>query len=185
MGHVCPWWYAFAFDNALRRLFIRPETIFGPYVEPGMTVLDAGCGMGFNAIAMARMVGQEGRVIAVDVEQRMLEVLRKRARKAGVLERIDLRRCEPDSLGVTEQVQFAVAFWVVHEAPDIARFLAEICSCLAREAKLLIAEPQTHVSPEEFDRTLAAAGRMGLRIDSQPEIRFSRAAVLQRNESKV
>ncbi len=185
MGHICPWWYAFAFDNRLRRLFIRPETILGPHVEPGMTVLDAGCGMGFNAIAMARMVGPEGRVIAVDVEPRMLNVLRKRARKAGVLERIDLRRCEPDSLGVAEQVHFAVAFWVVHEAPDIARFLSEICSCLAPKAKLLIAEPQTHVSPEEFERTLATAGQVGLRVDSQPEIRFSRAAVLQRDEGKV
>jgi cyclopropane fatty-acyl-phospholipid synthase-like methyltransferase len=38
--------------------------MLGPYVKPGMTVLDVGCGMGFFSIGMARMVGDEGRVIA-------------------------------------------------------------------------------------------------------------------------
>jgi ubiquinone/menaquinone biosynthesis C-methylase UbiE len=180
MGHVCPWWHAFAFDNQLRRLFLKPERIFSPHVDPGMTVLDAGCGMGFNAIALARMVGPEGRVIAVDLQPKMLDVLGARARRARVLDRIDARRCEADSLDVTEKVDFAVAFWVVHEAPDIPRFLAEIGFCLKPTAKFMIAEPKAHVSADDFGDTLAAADRVGMRLHSQPRIRFSRAAVLQR-----
>jgi ubiquinone/menaquinone biosynthesis C-methylase UbiE len=182
MSDVCPWWHAFAFDNQLRRLFLRPEKVFAPYVQPGMTAMDAGCGMGVNAIALARMVGPTGRVIAVDVQARMLDVLRKRARKAGVFDRIDARQCEPDSLGVDGQVDFAVAFWVVHETPDITSFLAQVRSCLTPTSKFFVAEPKAHVSADEFSGTLAIAERIGLRVHSQPPIRFSRAAVLERCE---
>ena len=49
-----------------------------------MMALDFGSGMGIFSVAMARMVGDEGLVIAVDVQQQMLDVLSKRATKAGV-----------------------------------------------------------------------------------------------------
>ncbi len=153
--------------------------MFGPYVSRGTTVLDVGCGMGFNAIALAQIVGDKGRVIAVDVEPKMLGVLAKRARRARVLHRIDVRQCKPGAIGVTEKVGFAVAFWVVHEAPDAAGFLRQVRSCLVSEAKLMIVEPKGRVSAEAFGQTLAVAERIGLRLHSQPPVRFSRAAVLE------
>ena len=90
MAHICPWWGGYFIDNPLRRLLHNPEKIVGPYVQPGMTVMDVGCGMGFFSIAMAKMVGDSGRVIAVDLQQKMLDVLRQRATKAGVADRIRL-----------------------------------------------------------------------------------------------
>ena len=42
MPHVCPWWGGYFIDNPLRRLFHNPEKIVGPYVQPGMTVMDVG-----------------------------------------------------------------------------------------------------------------------------------------------
>ena len=72
MSHVCPWWGGDFLDNRLRRLIHDPEMIVGPYVKPGMTVMDVGCGMRLFSIPMARMVGDEGRVIAVDLRQKML-----------------------------------------------------------------------------------------------------------------
>ena len=87
-GHVCPWWGGYFIDNWLRRLFHDPDAILRPYVHPGMTVMDVGCGMGLFAIAMARLVGPTGKVIAVDLQQQMLDVLGKRALKAGVADRI-------------------------------------------------------------------------------------------------
>jgi ubiquinone/menaquinone biosynthesis C-methylase UbiE len=115
--HVCPWWGGYFIDNPLRRLLHNPEKILGPYVKPGMTAMDIGCGMGFCSIAMARMVGNEGKVISVDLQQKMLDVLLKRARKAGVAERIETHRCEADSLGVDTAVDFVLAFMMVHEVP--------------------------------------------------------------------
>ena len=59
MSHVCPSWCGFFIDNPLRRLIHNPTKIFGPYVQPGMTVMDVGCGMGLFSIAMgsARRAG--------------------------------------------------------------------------------------------------------------------------------
>ena len=57
---VCPWWLAYTFDNRLRRLLYKPEMVLKPYVNPGMTLLDLGCGMGFFSIAMASLAGDTG-----------------------------------------------------------------------------------------------------------------------------
>ena len=178
-GHVCPWWQAYTFDNFLRGWLYPPARTFGPYVEPGMTALDVGCGMGFNAIGLAGIVGDEGRVIAVDVQPQMLKVLEKRARRAGVDHRIQTRLCEPDAVGVEETVDFAVAFWVVHEVPDVRRFLSQVRSCLGPRARFLVAEPRFHVSEQAFQEMLAAGRDVGLTISDEPRIRWSRAVVLE------
>ncbi len=53
-------------------------------VKPGMTVCDVGCGNGFYTLQLARMVGPTGRVLAVDVQQEMLDMLKERAAEAGL-----------------------------------------------------------------------------------------------------
>ena len=83
-----PWWLGYFIDNCLRRLLHNPAKIVGPFVKPGMTVMDVGCGMGMFSIAMAKMVGGSGLVIAVDLQQKMLDVLQDRA---GRLQRNDCR----------------------------------------------------------------------------------------------
>ena len=108
MGHVCPWWHAYTFDNPLRRLLHNPSAIVGEHVGEGMRVLDLGCGMGFFSIAMARMVGDSGLVIAVDLQQKMLDVLMRRATRAGVAARIRPHRCDPDGSAGASPSQGAV-----------------------------------------------------------------------------
>ncbi|MGB5880104.1 MAG: class I SAM-dependent methyltransferase, partial [Thermoanaerobaculia bacterium] len=109
--HVCPWWLAYSFDNRLRRFIHRPERLLGPYVRQGMTVLDVGCGMGHFSLGLARMVGSDGQVIAVDLQPEMLEVLSARANKEGLDERIRLHRCQKDELGVDVAADFILTFW--------------------------------------------------------------------------
>jgi len=77
-NHVCPWWLCYSFDNPLRRLFHDPERLLGPYVKLGMTVADIGCGMGYFTLGLARLTGPEGKVIAVDLQERMLAALESR-----------------------------------------------------------------------------------------------------------
>ena len=48
-----------------------------------MKVLDVGSGAGDVAIAAAHVVGAEGRVVGVDVNERVLETARTRTRRAG------------------------------------------------------------------------------------------------------
>ncbi len=174
---VCTWWKAYTFDNCLRRLLYKPEKAFTPYVKPGMTVADLGCGMGFNSIGLAKTVGDEGQVIAVDLQPQMLTVLKKRAKRAGVAQRIQTRQCEPDSIGVSETIDFALAFWVVHEVPDTRAFLQQVHSCLADDGRFLVAEPSFHVSPATFETMLNIAADVGLKLGDQPRIRGSRTGV--------
>ncbi len=179
-NHVVKWWHAYAFDNRLRRLFHKPEKLLAPWVEPQMTVLDVGCGMGFFSIGMAKMMNDGGRVIAVDLQDEMLGVLAKRAGRAGVGERIRTHQCAERSLGVTDTVDFALAFWVVHEAPDARELATQIRACLKPGAKLLVAEPKLHVSEPQFDEMVDAVCEAGLEEYDRPRVSLSHA-VLFRN----
>jgi SAM-dependent methyltransferase len=77
----CPYWLAWALDNPLRRWLHNPQKILEGLVQPGQTVLDLGCGPGYFSLALARMVGANGRVVAVDLQPEMLEFVRRRAER--------------------------------------------------------------------------------------------------------
>jgi len=176
--HVCPWRHAYLFDNWLRRLIHNPKKMLDAYVHRGMTVMDVGCGMGVFSIGMAKLVGPEGRVLAVDLQEPMLRVLEKRARRAGVADRIDTHHCDEDDLGVDALFDFILAFYMVHETPDVASFLRQLRARLKAEGKLLVVEPTFHVSETSFQQTVAAAAEAGLAVVGRPKIRMSRVALL-------
>jgi SAM-dependent methyltransferase len=168
----------------LRRLLYDPQAILKPYVVERMTVLEPGPAMGFFTLELARLVGPKGRVIAIDVQPKMLDGLMRRARKANLAERIDARRAMGDRLGIDElqgAVDFALAFAMVHEAVRADILLGDIHDALKPAAKLLLAEPKGHVSADAFEATLAAASEAGFKLESRPAIRRSHAAVLTRS----
>ncbi len=177
--HVCPWWLAQALDNPIRRLIHSPDKILVGYIEPGQTVLDLGCGPGTFTIAMAKMVGESGRVIAVDLQDEMLQMVRQKAVKEGLDSRINTHKSEPDRIGISDKVEFALAFYMVHEVPDAGAFLMQVASLLKPSGRLLIAEPLIHVSESSFKKTVDAARLAGLRPISEPKIRFSRSMLFQ------
>lgn len=176
--HVCPWWGGYFIDNWLRRRIHNPTKILAPFVKPNMTVMDFGCGMGIFSIAMAQLVGSKGRVIAVDLQQKMLDVLQKRARRAGMLDRIRTHRCEPDSIGLDEPVDFALAFYSAHEVPDLRRLLLEIHGRCRPEGRFMVVEPIGHVTQTDFRAMLSLAEEIGLYEQERPHVRLSRAVIL-------
>ncbi len=176
-AHVCPWWMAYFFDNPLRRLIYNTDKLFSPYLKAGMTAVDLGCGMGFNTIGMARIVGGEGCVIAVDLQKKMLDITMKRAWRKGVDHIIRPHLCSADSIGIKEQVDFILAFWVVHEVPDVKHFMAEVRAVLKPEAKFLVAEPRHHVSDEVLASFIKSAEESGLKLTGRLKISMSRAAL--------
>lgn len=177
---VCPWWLAYTFDNPLRRIFHKPEKIFAPYLREGMTAVDIGCGMGYFSIGMAGIVGETGKIISVDLQQKMLDILMKRARKAGVAGRIATFLCDGVNIGIDENVDFALMFWMAHETPDELSILKQVHSILKESGRLLLAEPKMHVTLREFKETLSLAQESGFKITGSPEIYFSHAAVLEK-----
>jgi ubiquinone/menaquinone biosynthesis C-methylase UbiE len=181
-NRVCPASASWTLDNLLRRFIHPPDTILGPYIRPGDRVLDIGCGTGFFTRAMARMVEENGLVIAVDIQDEMLEKLRERAGREGLLQRISTVKASRDSLNLTavEKADFALAFYVVHEVPDKDRFFQEVGDALVPGAKLLVVEPKMHVTAEEFQATVILVKETGFRVVATPKILFSRAVLLEK-----
>jgi ubiquinone/menaquinone biosynthesis C-methylase UbiE len=176
--HVCPWWMAYTFDNPLRRLIHNPKKIFSDYVKEGMTVMDIGCGMGYFTIGLAEIVGDAGKVIAVDLQQEMLDIMLKRAARKGVAQRVIPHRAEPDSINNSTPVDFILAFWMVHETPDPEKFFAEIVSILKPTGKIIYTEPAFHVRDKQYRKILTAAQKSGLKKSHDLKIAFSRATLL-------
>jgi len=177
-NRVCPWWLCYSFDNPLRRIFHKPELLLNPYLKSGMTAVDIGCGMGYFTLGLANLAGPGGRVIAVDLQQQMLDTLERRARRAGVADRIVLHRCRKESLGVEGPVDFALAFWMAHEVSDKHRFFGEIFALLKTGGRLLLVEPKFHVTLRSFERTLAVCREAGFRDLEEPAIALSRAVLM-------
>ena len=178
---ICPAEHAGWLSTPVRRLVTDPKRILRGLVQPGAAAVDVGCGPGFFTLPLAEMVGEGGSVIAVDLQAAMLEKVRVRAERKGLAARIRLHQCAADSLDVDgERVDFVLAFWMVHEAPDAARLLGEVRGILRDGGRLLLVEPRGHVGAEAFSRTVDHAVAAGLRPLSRPGVAFSRAVLLQR-----
>lgn len=136
--------------------------------------------MGFFTLEIARLVGPNGRVIAVDLQSRMLESLRRRARRAGLEDRIETRLARPNHMSLEDlraSVDFVFAMAMLHEVEETASFLAELFMALKQGGRLLVSEPKHHVSQADFAQTLAAAEEAGFRRESNPAIRGSMSAL--------
>lgn len=181
--HVCPWWFGYFLSNPLRRFVHDPRKIIAPHVRPGMTVLDLGPGMATFTLDLARFAGADGRVIAADVQLPMLAQIEKRAAKAGLLHRIETRLVKSDgdwAKDLAGKVDFALAFYMVHEVPDAEAFFALVRSTLAPDACFLVVEPKMHVSGCAYADSIAAAQKAGFKIVDYPKIARSRAVLLSR-----
>jgi SAM-dependent methyltransferase len=185
MAHrVCPWWLGYLLASPLRRLMYSPSKIVAPYVREGMTVLEPGPGMGFFTLELAQRVGTSGRVIAVDVQRKMIHVLKRRAAKAGLLARVDVRLAQADSMAIsdlTRTVDFTLAFAVVHEMPAAGPFFAEVATASKTGALLLLAEPRGHVTDAQLAGELEWASKAGFAEADRPSIARSHAVLLKKS----
>jgi len=187
MAHSpCPWWLGYFLTSPLRKwLEVKdPEAFLRPYIKPDMTVFEPGPGMGFFTLPAAKLVGPSGRVIAADIQPQMLNTLRERAAKAGLLSRIETRFVGPDTLGAEDlegQVDFVLAWAMVHELPSPDNFFAEAAATLKPGCLLLFAEPHGHVDAAHFAVELEAARLAGLSEISRLSVRRSHVVLLSKN----
>jgi ubiquinone/menaquinone biosynthesis C-methylase UbiE len=176
--YVCPSGLAGSLDNSIRRWFQNPERILKPFINEGMKVLDLGCGPGVFTLEIARLVKDSGKVIAADLQEGMLEIVAKKLKGSESELKVELHKCQTDSIGVTENVDFILAFWMVHEVPDHARLFLELKSILKPDGKLYIIEPKIHVTGSAFAAMSTLLLNSGFRIIGHPKVFFSRAIVL-------
>ena len=174
-------------DGWWRRLKYQPGRLVNRYVRPGDTVLDIGCGPGLFTRPIARRVGENGQVIAVDVQEAMLEILKEKATHEGLLTRIRLHKAEPHSLGLEypERINIAFGFCVIHEVPDAARLMQEVFSLLSPGGTFIIAEPKHEVPADEFDETLAMAAAAGFYRIGTPFVLRSLTALFRKDGAGI
>jgi ubiquinone/menaquinone biosynthesis C-methylase UbiE len=176
---VCPWWLIHAFDNPVRRLFQKPETILQGIVRPGDRCLDLGCGYGYFTIPMARIVGDAGTVTAADLQPEMLAGVKRRAEKSGVSSRIRLHEVDSQDLQLKDFFDFALAFWMLHEVPEPGGTLRQIRAFLKPGGRFLLVEPKGHVKEAAFKQTVQIAETVGFSMVREVEVSFSRAVLLK------
>ncbi len=129
---------------------------------------------------MARIVGDDGLVIAVDLQQEMLDRLERRARALELEPRIKLHKCESDRIGLEETVDFALAFYVVHEVPDSQELLRQMHGLIKPGGRLLLVEPNIHVSASAYQQTVRLACATGFNPVDTPWIFLSRSTLFGR-----
>ncbi len=180
---VCPWWLGYLLASPLRRIFHRPDRILAGLVSPGMIVLEPGPGMGFFTLELARMVGSTGLVVAVDLQPRMLEGLRRRVARAGLLDSVEMRQARPDSMGLSDlksAVDFTLAAAVVHEMPSADWFFTQAAYVSKPGARLLLIEPRGHVTAARFDAELRAARDARFTVVALGDVPRSHSALLEK-----
>lgn len=181
--HICPWWMGYLHTSPVRKLLHDPKKIILPFIEKGMNVLEIGPGMGWFSLPIAHAVGPEGKLYAVDIQQRMLDGVHRRAEKAGVASRIECRLSNEASLPVDdlkETVSVTFAFAAVHEIPCKDRLFQQIHTAMIPAGTMIMMDPERHCSRDEFKESVAAAEACGFAARPGPELRRYHSAVLVR-----
>ena len=128
-------------DNPLRRKFQPPaEMPIRHGIETGMTVLEVGPGNGRYTVETARRIGAAGKVIAVDIEPKMIERVSRRAQTEGVTN-LEARVADVYNLPFEDGAFDAIyLITVISEIPEPERAMQEFHRLLSSSGVLAFSE---------------------------------------------
>jgi ubiquinone/menaquinone biosynthesis C-methylase UbiE len=149
-------------------------------VKAGMTVCDMGCGNGFYTLQIAELVGDEGRVLAVDIQPEMLRLLKARAetRQADNIELILGDVVDPKL--PAGKVDLILCVDVYHEFSHPEHMLAAMRESLAPDGRIVLVEfraedPEVPIKPlhkmskKQIQKELTANGfKLAEQFDGLP-----------------
>ena len=162
--HVCPVWVGYLLASRFRNIFEDPAKILFPYIRSGMKILEIGPGMGFFSIPMAKITGPSGMVYCVDIQDKMLTNLKRKAVKKGVVNSIETIQASNESLNIghlTAAIDFTLLAYVAHEIPDQYFLFSEVAKTMKKNTRVLFIEPKGHVNEEQWQRSLKTARECG------------------------
>jgi SAM-dependent methyltransferase len=119
--------------------------------QPGQTVLDLGCGAGFDTLLAAQRVGTSGKVIGVDMTPEMIAKARSNAASLGLMN-VEVVLGEIDALPLSDSsVDLVISNGVFNLCPEKPRVLSEVFRVLRPGGRLQMADIllESHVTPEE------------------------------------
>jgi ubiquinone/menaquinone biosynthesis C-methylase UbiE len=177
--HLHPIENAGALESRLRRLLQNPGKILRKYIHPGMTVLDLGCGTGYFTLEIAKLLDNNGKVIAADVQYGMLEILQQKLRNSELKSLIEIHKSEENTLCLSEPVDFILAFYSFHEMKYIDSIIRDLTRIVKPESLIFISEQNIHVSKNAFNRIIQKMENNGFEIYLRPVIFFSRTVIMR------
>ncbi|HPQ41559.1 MAG TPA: class I SAM-dependent methyltransferase [bacterium] len=177
---VCPVSVAPWLDNPFRRWMTGTRRLAGKYLAPGMAVLDIGCGPAPMLADIARVIGPEGRIICADIQREMLERVARKARRLGLQDQVRLHLSHPEHVGLEAGIaDAAIAYWMVHEAPDPHQLIIQVIDILKPGGRFIIIEPAMHVSKTDFNTMINALKSLKLTIESVSQGWLNRTLVIR------
>ena len=175
----CPLCMAGILDSKLRRFFFNPNKILKPYIHKNITALDIGCGPGVYTIEMAELLGGTGKVIAVDMQNEMLEIIQRKISGKSIEKNILLHQCTQEKIGVKENVDFVLMFYVVHEVPSKANLFDEVLPLINKNGLLMIVEPKL-IAAKSFNEMVNKIKDKGFEEYEKLKITLSRGIILKK-----
>lgn len=167
------------FDSKIRKLFQNPKKILSPYIDKGMTVLDLGCGPGFFTVEMAKLVGQNGKVVGADLQKEMLYNVKRKIQGTDLENIIELHNTQKDIIGLSDKFDFILVFYMLHEVPDQNKTLKELHELLNDQGKILIVEPKGHVSKRDFEKSIELM-KQYFTVFKGPKVFYSQSVILEK-----
>ncbi len=162
----CPWWLSFLLENPYMEWIAgSPALIKRAKLKPGMCVLDVGCGPGRLTIPFARHVGPTGKVIALDIQEKMLQKLEKRIEDNN-LTNIKTVLGGTGEGKIQEENSFDRTFLVtvLGEIPDKEKALKEIYNVLRPNGILSITEVLPDPDYQRSKTVLYLSNRAGFKL---------------------
>ena len=175
---TCPWWFCFTFDNFTRPWYQDPYKVLSGLIIPGYKVLDVGPGRGYFTLPLASMVGEEGIVYALDIQKKMLEILKSKTEKKGH-SNVIAHLYDGNKFCLNESFDFVNIFWMFHEIRNKENFLNELKAVCKPGCKILFVEPYVHVAKKAFNKSLQLFTNNGFKVLEIIKINFSRACLLE------
>jgi ubiquinone/menaquinone biosynthesis C-methylase UbiE len=159
---------AWLLDNPLARLHADRQARRLP-IEPGMRVVDVGCGPGRLTLPAARLVGEDGEVLAVDLQAPMLAIVEARAARAHLRNVRTLQAAAGDGALPADRFDLALLVTVLGEVPSARRSEAvtEIAGALRPGGRLVVIEALFDPHRLSRDAVLALAHPAGLELERE------------------
>jgi cyclopropane fatty-acyl-phospholipid synthase-like methyltransferase len=170
--------HAKSFDGAERAAWQKPDHVIASMaIAPGMTVVDLGAGTGFFEPSLARAVGPGGKVLALDVEPKMVEHLRARAANEK-LTQVEARLVASDDPGLAPgSVDRILIVNTWHHIDDRGAYSAKLRDALRSGGAIYVVDfeknsakgpPANHkLEPREVIAELEAGGLEASQIDEE------------------
>ncbi len=132
--------YIHALERPQRDQYQQPVKVIETLnLTPGMVVADIGAGSGYFTRRLAEAVGDTGQVIAIDVEQKMLDYNKEKLEQLGLVKRVRFILAKPDSPSLSKQsVNLVFLCDVYHHLKHQVEYLVKTRSALTPNGRVVI-----------------------------------------------